>query len=632
MPPVRGCKHSSSQGPVTTFEVIGPITSPASDLQGHPHSLGCLLLDARRFAGRKRTSRRPSIPVQLDPVRFRTWPEISRSGVKYWKAKTSEASRRRRDGKENEIRGRHGDRSAPPPLLLSFTPICLFYAGDSSPQRGEKDRLDFANRKGFLDFEGTSDVNLNCLFFPPNVENYGAPEVPEILIAFSPTESEHLAILKASTVEGKRKKKTYVPLSVSPVSSPDAPNGAQLYSVTLRSPLQSGEMTTVETLYVLTHSLEPFPTEISQSEPQLVYYRDSATILSPYTIVEQTVYIKTPSSKVESYTKVEPTARSGSETRYGPYHDRLPYSFSPVIVHFENNNPFAVVEELVREIEISHWGNLQIRDHYRLKHAGARHKGVFSRTMAAWGYFYWVYDTYAKHPCRLDYQFRQSLSASFKTLLAMLPPRVHSVYYRDDIGNISSSHLRINSQKSELEIEPRYPLFGGWKATFTIGYGLPLQDFLFESSDGRRYLNFSFGCPLIETVVDDLTVKVSLLVLFCFGKFYTLNSINVTSYLSIVILPEGSRNPTAAVPFPVNQHLETTYSYLDVVGRTTLVLQKRNVVPEHNYPFQVYYDFNPIFMLAEPLMLVSSVFLFFVAYIAYVHIDLSIRRPLKTNS
>ncbi|XP_074590344.1 dolichyl-diphosphooligosaccharide--protein glycosyltransferase subunit 1B [Curcuma longa] len=423
------------------------------------------------------------------------------------------------------------------------------------------------------------------VFLTLKVENYGASEVPEILIAFSPSESEHLAILKASTVEGKRKKKTYVPLSVSHVSSPDAPNGAQLYSVTLRSPLKSGETTTVETLYVLTHSLEPFPTEISQSEPQLVYYRDSATILSPYTIVEQTVYIKTPSSRVESYTKVEPTARSGSETRYGPYHDRSPYSFSPVIVHFENNNPFAVVEELVREIEISHWGNVQIRDHYRLKHAGARHKGVFSR---------------------LDYQFKQSLSASFKTLLAMLPPRVHSVYYRDDIGNISSSHLRINSQKSELEIEPRYPLFGGWKATFTIGYGLPLQDFLFESPDGRRYLNFSFGCPLIETVVDDLTVK--------------------------VILPEGSRNPTAAVPFPVNQHLEMTYSYLDVVGRTTLVLQKRNVVPEHNSPFQVYYDFNPIFMLAEPLMLVSSVFLFFVAYIAYVHIDLSIRRPLKTNS
>lgn len=63
--------------------------------------------------------------------------------------------------------------------------------------------------------------------------------------------------------------------------------------------------------------------------------------------------------------------------------------------------------------------------------------------------------------------------------------------------------------QSELEIEPRYPLFGGWKTTFIIGYGLPLQDFLFESPNGQRYLNFSFGCPLIETVVDELTIKVS---------------------------------------------------------------------------------------------------------------------------
>lgn len=62
--------------------------------------------------------------------------------------------------------------------------------------------------------------------------------------------------------------------------------------------------------------------------------------------------------------------------------------------------------------------------------------------------------------------------------------------------------------QSELEIEPRYPLFGGWHCTFTIGYGLPLQDFLFESDDGRRYINLTFGCPLLDTVVDDLTIKV----------------------------------------------------------------------------------------------------------------------------
>lgn len=33
--------------------------------------------------------------------------------------------------------------------------------------------------------------------------------------------------------------------------------------------------------------------------------------------------------------------------------------------------------------------------------------------------------------------------------------------------------------------------------------------------------------------------------------------------------------------------LQKKYSYLDVVGRTVVVLEKKNVVPEHNVPFQV---------------------------------------------
>ncbi|CAL5322330.1 hypothetical protein CsSME_00000569 [Camellia sinensis var. sinensis] len=414
------------------------------------------------------------------------------------------------------------------------------------------------------------------------VENTGTSPASEILLAFPPTQVDHIALVKAAVPVGKKKKKkSYLPLDVKSAEVPEGPNGTKYFSILLLNPLSAGESVTLEVLYMLTHSLEPFPLEISQSESQLVYYHDTAIILSPYHIKQQITFIKTPSTKVESFTNVESTDRAGTEIKYGPYEDRTPYSYSPIIIHFENNNPFAVVEELVREVEISHWGSLQITEHYKLVHAGARHKGIFSR---------------------VEYQSRPSISgvSSFKLLLARLPPRVHSVYYRDEIGNISSSHLRTDSKKSELEIEPRYPLFGGWKATFVIGYGLPLQDFLFESSDGRRYLNFSFGCPLADTVVDKLTIK--------------------------VVLPEGSKSPSAVVPFPVEQHLETKYSYLDVVGRTVVVLEKKNVVPDHDSPFQVYYNFNPIFMLAEPLMLASVFFFFFVACVAYLHIDLSIRK------
>ncbi|XP_077229379.1 ribophorin I [Tasmannia lanceolata] len=458
-------------------------------------------------------------------------------------------------------------------ILLLFSFLKISYS--SSPPPSQQIQILSAERRIDL----TSPIVR--VFLTLKVENIGSSPASEILLAFPPDQAEHLALTKAASIEGKRKKKTVVALPINPTELPNTPNGAKLLSISLLKPLNTGETMTLEVLLILTHSQEPFPAEISQSESQFVYYRDSALLLSPYPIREQGTFIKMSSSKVESFTRVDPTNHVGTELKYGPYGDHPPYSFSPIIVHFENNHPFAVVEELVREVEISHWGSLQITEHYELIHAGAKHKGIFSR---------------------VEYQSRPSISgvSSFKHLLARLPPRVHSVYYRDEIGNISTSHLRSDTRKSELEIEPRYPLFGGWKATFIIGYGLPLQDFLFESSDGRRYLNFSFGCPLAETVVNKLTIK--------------------------VVLPEGSKEPSAEVPFQVEQHLETSYSYLDVVGRTVVVLKKENVVPEHSIPFQVYYKFSPISMLAEPLMLISAFFLFFVACITYLHLDLSIRK------
>ena len=211
------------------------------------------------------------------------------------------------------------------------------------------------------------------------IENTGTSSASEVLLAFPPTDVDHLALVKAAVTAGKRKKKTYLPLDVKPTEVADAPNGAKHFRISMLNPLNKGETATLEVLYELTHALEPFPAEISQSESQLVYYRDSALILSPYYIKQQTTFLRSPSTKVESFTRVESTNRAGTEIKYGPYSDRVPYSFSPIMVHFENNNPFAVVEELVREVEISHWGSLTITEQYTVVHAGARHKGVFSR-------------------------------------------------------------------------------------------------------------------------------------------------------------------------------------------------------------------------------------------------------------
>ncbi|KAF3791262.1 Dolichyl-diphosphooligosaccharide--protein glycosyltransferase subunit 1A [Nymphaea thermarum] len=425
------------------------------------------------------------------------------------------------------------------------------------------------------------------------VENIGPAGVSEFLLTVPNFQAQNLAYLMASSYEGHGKSKgSVVNLSANLVQRDGMPPDITVYSVSLPKELGKGESLTFDILSVFTHSLKPFPEEITQADIQLVVYQDGAYYLSPYEVKVQSLSVQAPSPRVEFYTKLPNVKLVDSEIKYGPYDNLPPFSFTPIIVHFENNRPFAVVKKLVREIEISHWGNVQVTEHYCLVHGGARNKGGFSRKY------------------RIEYQARPDIrgAASFRHLTARLPPRAHSIYYRDQIGNISTSNLWADSRKTELRIEPRYPLFGGWKTDFTIGYGLPLQDFLFES-EGKLVLNFSFGCPIDEVVIDNLVVKAG----------------TSTSKLQVV-LPEGSKDMFAHIPFDTNQRGEVKFSHLDFFGRPVVVLEKENVVPEHNQHFQVYYKFNCLSMLQEPLMLISGFFLFFIACIVFKHMDISISK------
>ncbi|KAK4750570.1 hypothetical protein SAY87_004052 [Trapa incisa] len=413
------------------------------------------------------------------------------------------------------------------------------------------------------------------------VENNGKDAVTEVLLVFPDRQVKNLAYLFAVSSAGKGKAKSYShTLSVNEINLKGMPPSLVGYLVSLPEPLGKGESYTLDVLAVYTHSLKPFPEKITQADIQLLVFEDSAYYLSPYEVKAQSLTVKLPQARIESYTRIENTKLHGSDIKYGPYENLPPFSHSPIVVHFESNRPFAVARELVREVEISHWGNVQVTEYYNVVNRGSEITGEFSR---------------------LEFQARPHIRgpSSFRNLVAKLPPRTHSVYYRDEIGNISTSHLWSDSKKTELEIEPRYPMFGGWRTAFTIGYGLPLQDFLFES-EGKRFLNFSFGSPINEIIVDTLFMK--------------------------IVLPEGSNDITVTAPFPIKESRETKLSHLDLVGRPVIILEKSNVVPEHNQYFQVYYTFSGISMLREPLMLIFGFFFLFITYILYMHADISISK------
>lgn len=65
-------------------------------------------------------------------------------------------------------------------------------------------------------------------------------------------------------------------------------------------------------------------------------------------------------------------------------------------------------------------------------------------------------------------------------LQTILPASAQDVYYRDEIGNISTSHLQVLEDSVEVEIRPRFPLFGGWKTHYLIGYNLPSYEYLYN--------------------------------------------------------------------------------------------------------------------------------------------------------
>lgn len=196
------------------------------------------------------------------------------------------------------------------------------------------------------------------------------------MLAFPNIQAKNLAAIK--TLGKIRGSSVSLPTTV--VEPEGMPPELSFYSISLPKGLEKGGTVSLDVLTIFTHSLTPFPEEITQADAQLVVYQDTAYYLSPYTVKVQTLGIRLPGGRIESFTKHPNAKLVDSEIRYGSFENLPAFSYSPIIIHFENNHPFAVVHELLREIEISHWGNVQITEQYNLVHGGARTKGGFSRS------------------------------------------------------------------------------------------------------------------------------------------------------------------------------------------------------------------------------------------------------------
>uniref|UniRef100_A0A8D1H1Y8 Dolichyl-diphosphooligosaccharide--protein glycosyltransferase subunit 1 n=1 Tax=Sus scrofa TaxID=9823 RepID=A0A8D1H1Y8_PIG len=412
------------------------------------------------------------------------------------------------------------------PLLL------LLWAWAPAPGRASPEALPLVNE----DVKRTVDLSSHLAKVTAEVVlahagSSSSPRAASFLLALEPELEARLAHLGVQ-VKGEDEEENNLEVRETKIKG----KSGRFFTVTLPVALDPGAKISVTLETVYTHVLQPYPTQITQSEKQFVVFEGNHYFYSPYPTKSQSMRVKLASRNVESYTKLGNPTRSEDLLDYGPFRDVPPYSQDTFKVHSENNSPFLTITSMTRVIEVSHWGNIAVEENVDLKHTGAVLKGPFSR-----------YD-YQRQP--------DSGISSIRSFKTILPAAAQDVYYRDEIGNVSTSHLLILDDSVEMEIRPRFPLFGGWKTHYIVGYNLPSYEYLYNLGDQYALKMRLVDHVFDEQVIDSLTVK--------------------------IILPEGAKNIQVDSPYEISRAPdELHYTYLDTFGRPVIVAHKKNLVEQH---------------------------------------------------
>lgn len=209
-------------------------------------------------------------------------------------------------------------------------------------------------------------------------------------------------------------------------------------------------------------------------------------------------------------------------------------------MRYEFTKPLIHATLLERDVEVSQWGgNLATEERYWLTNRGANLKNQFSRVT-------WAASQYYNPP-----------TSAIKELKVPLKIGSLDPYYTDDIGNVSTSRFRSNAREANLELKPRYPVFGGWKYSFRIGWDANLKNSLRKLKTGDGYI---LKVPFLE------------------GPKMA-EGVSYEKVVVRVILPEGATNVKfeTAVPLVADEILSHK-TFMDTLGRTMLKLTAMNVV------------------------------------------------------
>lgn len=405
------------------------------------------------------------------------------------------------------------------------------------------------------------------------VENDSKEPQDEYYLPFTSVQMEHLGGLEVKD----RKDASLAGFDVHAVEF-DPLSDIQYYRIRLPTPLPPKAQQTLGISFHQLQALSPLPAAIDQSEKQYLVYSFSAYCPSAYPTLKQKTEVKLPSSDIPDYTKMagsgdvkEFPQKQGTKLTYGPFAELPAGAVSPARVRYEFTKPVTHVSHLERDIEVSHWGgNIAFEERYTLYNHGANLSNLFNRVKWA------------------QAQYFNPQTWALKEL--KFPLRVGSTeaYFTDIIGNVSTSRFRSNNREASLEIKPRYPVFGGWKYPFTVGWNANAKNFLRQLSADNYILNVPFleGPKQPEGVgYEQIEVR--------------------------IVLPEGAEKVQFHTTIPqssiTDYIVDQQRTYLDTIGRTVLTIKARNLPDEfRDRELIVTYEYTLMDSLRKPLVIFAS--------------------------
>ncbi|KAK6040689.1 ribophorin I [Cooperia oncophora] len=292
-----------------------------------------------------------------------------------------------------------------------------------------------------------------------------------------------------------------------------------------------------------------------------------------YPVAQEKTTVKIGNGKTLSATQVSPTNQENERIIYGPYKDQPAFNSKPhQKFHLRKQTlPFVGQTNIERRtIEMS-----ALREN-------------IARSMSL----------RLDHP--MDRSWTSPAGLPFLTLRqTVLPASAKDIYYRDEIGNISTSSVRLRADSVEVEIKPRFPLYGGWRTSYVIGYNVPSFEYLYNKGN-----DYALKMRVLDHVFDNVVVE---------------------KLTTKIVLPELVKKIKLTTPYTMDRRPdEVRATYLDTTGRIVVVLQKENLVPEHIQSFTLFYEFEYSNMIREPLLASAFFLALFTAVIIYMRFDFTI--------